>query len=399
MIGHSAGGGMIQMAANWLYQFPPDPPRQRPRVMCTFLDGATLELNEGVGTDWSEFIFARDAETHPFIFPFTDGAHRNTYDVDVTWIDPAVPTDCRGLNQLPDPELPSSHGWPVDFYCHTINPSGPLPVCGTPTTPAAWEGNGFGRSMEGGNFTIVNGEPVWPATTLPDYDGGLIHHVEAVLGESPCPDPPPENTYVSTPAVSPTLVIPDEGCTSSSGPPYQFTLANCPPTPLAGGALPEPAWINMALPVPANTSAVQLSFEFMSMRSSQGLLSVYWNGDLLSSFDERFTDPGINTVFVPIPKAASVGTHALGIRLDAFSSAASTVVISGIRTVEIVPIIPCAADVNDDGVVNVDDLLGVILSWGVCPVQPTPCFADIDGSGSVNVDDLLAVITGWGPCP
>jgi hypothetical protein len=53
------------------------------------------------------------------------------------------------------------------------------------------------------------------------------------------------------------------------------------------------------------------------------------------------------------------------------------------------------ADVNRDGLVNVDDLLEVILSWGSCPEPPEPCPADVDGDGEVGVDDLTAVILGW----
>ena len=55
------------------------------------------------------------------------------------------------------------------------------------------------------------------------------------------------------------------------------------------------------------------------------------------------------------------------------------------------------ADINNDGMVNVDDLLAVINSWGICPTGN--CSADIaplGGDGQVNVDDLLAVINNWG---
>lgn len=56
----------------------------------------------------------------------------------------------------------------------------------------------------------------------------------------------------------------------------------------------------------------------------------------------------------------------------------------------------CPADVTDDGLVNVSDLLAVITHWGPCPV---PCPSDINGSGDVNVSDLLTVINSWGKCP
>lgn len=65
----------------------------------------------------------------------------------------------------------------------------------------------------------------------------------------------------------------------------------------------------------------------------------------------------------------------------------------------------CSADIappGGNGVVNVDDLLLVINSWGMCPVALGSCPADIappGGNGMVNVDDLLLVINSWGPCP
>jgi len=69
---------------------------------------------------------------------------------------------------------------------------------------------------------------------------------------------------------------------------------------------------------------------------------------------------------------------------------------------------PCLGDITGpvggqrDGRVNVDDLLGLINTWGNCPTPPTACPADIAPQGAldglVNVDDLLAVINAWGDC-
>lgn len=56
---------------------------------------------------------------------------------------------------------------------------------------------------------------------------------------------------------------------------------------------------------------------------------------------------------------------------------------------------PCPEDVDGNGDVNVDDLIAVILGWGLC----SGCPEDIDGNGDVNVDDLIAVILAWGLCP
>jgi len=71
------------------------------------------------------------------------------------------------------------------------------------------------------------------------------------------------------------------------------------------------------------------------------------------------------------------------------------------------PLKACAADIapaGGNGVVNVDDLLAVINSWGANgnPAGPRP-LGDVAplpaGNCLVNVDDLLAVINGWGTCP
>jgi outer membrane protein assembly factor BamB len=52
------------------------------------------------------------------------------------------------------------------------------------------------------------------------------------------------------------------------------------------------------------------------------------------------------------------------------------------------------ADVNEDGVVGVDDLLAVISLWG-SPGGP----ADVNGDGIVGVDDLLLVVSAWNKTP
>ncbi|MHC4990193.1 MAG: cytochrome c3 family protein [Planctomycetota bacterium] len=59
--------------------------------------------------------------------------------------------------------------------------------------------------------------------------------------------------------------------------------------------------------------------------------------------------------------------------------------------------VACVGDVNEDGVVGVDDQLEVILGWGVCD-PGADCPGDIDKNGVVGVDDLLIVILAWGVC-
>jgi 6-phosphogluconolactonase (cycloisomerase 2 family) len=53
----------------------------------------------------------------------------------------------------------------------------------------------------------------------------------------------------------------------------------------------------------------------------------------------------------------------------------------------------CIADVTGDQLVNIDDLIAIINSWGSAGGP-----ADVNSDGSVNEDDLIFVINAWGPC-
>ena len=56
-------------------------------------------------------------------------------------------------------------------------------------------------------------------------------------------------------------------------------------------------------------------------------------------------------------------------------------------------LVACEGDTNDDGVVDVEDLVAVILAWGTADAN-----ADVDGNGIVDVVDLTTVILAWGNC-
>lgn len=53
----------------------------------------------------------------------------------------------------------------------------------------------------------------------------------------------------------------------------------------------------------------------------------------------------------------------------------------------------CTADLDDNGVIDVDDLTRIFDRWG-----QTGGVEDIDRSGIVDVRDLLRVLLAWGPC-
>jgi hypothetical protein len=57
-------------------------------------------------------------------------------------------------------------------------------------------------------------------------------------------------------------------------------------------------------------------------------------------------------------------------------------------------VLDCSADVNQDEVINVQDVLLVVGAFGNAGGPE-----DINEDGIVNVSDLLLVIATWGPCP
>ena len=62
-------------------------------------------------------------------------------------------------------------------------------------------------------------------------------------------------------------------------------------------------------------------------------------------------------------------------------------------SIQLTPIsLPCPGDTNDDGVINVTDLLNAIANWG------NSGEGDINGDGIVDVSDILGMVAAWGPC-
>jgi len=55
--------------------------------------------------------------------------------------------------------------------------------------------------------------------------------------------------------------------------------------------------------------------------------------------------------------------------------------------------LPCPADVDGSGTVDVGDVLYIVGAWG----SDDPA-ADVNGDGMVSVSDILEVVSAWGPC-
>ena len=72
------------------------------------------------------------------------------------------------------------------------------------------------------------------------------------------------------------------------------------------------------------------------------------------------------------------------------------VVEAGIDDIRVVGVTVCddptiQGDINSDGVVNFDDLIGMLADWGAC----SGCPSDIDSNGQVGFSDLLTLLGNW----
>ncbi len=70
--------------------------------------------------------------------------------------------------------------------------------------------------------------------------------------------------------------------------------------------------------------------------------------------------------------------------------------VTAILDTSIIGVPPCNGDITGNGVVDAEDLLGILQGFGQCP----PCHEDCDPATEAmwGIEDLLTVLADWGPC-
>jgi probable HAF family extracellular repeat protein len=310
LIGHSAGAQLIEEASRWIKSVSPSTV-----VHCTFLDAYVGNNYAGVQdfgsvADWSDSYYSYDWITGEV----TSQALDHAYNVNVTLLDPhksqGIPEyhslPGGGLESTPCYKTLSSHGWPYEFYANTI--------AGTVTSDYA--GFGFPLSKEGGN-----------------WDYAINHYVR---GNNPAQ----------------VIGTPDPVCTYPIHPSqfqYQIKSVDFPqiPTiPSPTGTIEKwnsslklksgsPVWLASVVSITSPVNTVTFNAQFVSTNDARGLLTVYWDAQIVGSMDEALIGNIAQQGQFTFPRAEPGSVHVLGFRLDPFTNAQSTAVLTNIVLTQI----------------------------------------------------------------
>lgn len=335
-IAHSAGSQVADTAATWLKAevdkhntnaTDPFDRLKKPLIHTTFLD-AYDPLGErsqyGRSSDWAEqYVDAR-----PVGLFLPDGDHTritlpNAYNFDITSLDPAA-SDVLGSN---------AHAWPYEWYQFTADNPGVFNY-------------GFSRSVESGQTQPPGDENTrrGKLCTFPTIlDKTCSDNTESRRAEVRvlCAD------LLSCYSSDPTKVA-----TSETG---TVTIRSSSLSLING----SPAWAGW--PMEITEPADVLSFDYAFSREAEGLLTVFFDGQLVFKADQRIAKPGVNrSPDVPIGTIGA-GTHSVTFRLDAFNGTQSEVDISQIKLgkteITVVTNQPPIANAGTDQTVRLNSLV------------------------------------------
>ncbi len=312
LISHSGGAALIQTASLLIKEN-----NVPTTIHTTFLDAYVGFSNNGrskygLASDWSDSYFSRDLLTDGF----TEGPLDHTYNVDVTWLDsktsPVTVSYSTLLGEVSQTcyKTVSSHSWPHEFYFKTITRA----LAETET-----KGFGFPLSKEGGNWDYA----------LQHYPEGANTLEVLGNGELSCPQVPSSGSLFQ---IEPNS---DLSKLDFSKLPDASVIINLQTHVIIHGIdftlkTASPAWLVAVLPITNKVNFVSFETQFSSASGAEGLLSVYWETNVIGSVDERVALPGVRQYTFPIPETPTNGTRALGFRLDAFSAIQSSVTVTNV---------------------------------------------------------------------
>lgn len=313
-IAHSAGSNLIQTAAEVVRDSVTNPLT----IHTTFLDAydpSETVSRYGAGSVWAEqYVDTRLVLSEPF--DATDIVLPFAFNFDVTNLDP-VPSDFS-LSVLE--ESVRRHAWPYCWYDAPLRD--PVTDQNCLRVPEVINNTNYGF-----HASLESGKPTLSSHTDPRFVRGHECDLNA--------DPTCTQMF---PKSSPVLEV-----KTGSNPPFDIWTSAADSFFISATGIIDlftdgiirlstgsPAWISVRFDVPQPINMLRFGYQFPF--SADGVLSVFFDGQLVFRADERHSGTGtIVTEPIPLGKVAP-GLHSLSYRLDAFNNTQSSIEISEIRT-------------------------------------------------------------------
>ncbi|MBI4848034.1 MAG: thrombospondin type 3 repeat-containing protein, partial [Nitrospirae bacterium] len=325
-IAHSAGSNVIDTATNFIHEYLPST-----IIHSTFLDAYDPNGEKslyGENADFAEQYVDKRHLVADWI-DTTDSDLPNVFNFDITSLDPEYT-----LNPV------KMHSWPYRFYNLTADSNSPVDFQNTV---------GFKFSLESGRSEL----PMHPSGPTPDditlyprggdckltsFDYSYCGCTYSEFISNNCNKQKPSFIYsgnslsfsIDTDEIarskSGTVVFSESGLTLSTG---------------------SPVWISLSLDFPEERNTLDFDYKFTSL--TEGLLSIYLDGQLIYKVDERLSLNDVNHSDIISLGNVDPGKHILTCRLDPFNNGKSVVEISNMRFGIM------AIDTDNDGVADYQD--------------------------------------------
>ena len=169
---------------------------------------------------------------------------------------------------------------------------------------------------------------------------------------------------------------------------------------------------SFSVPVPSGATVQNVGFHDVDYHSGEIYDGTDWTasvvpGSITWSTTPHAQDPNANALrwatMYNFRFDANVAPVMAAVTLGMFKPGGATSVSTNTISPPAAPIDPCdlplgdcPEDVNDDQVVDVDDMLATLGSFGQCGDGTFRPVGDVDGDCCTTVDDLLAIVGNWG---
>jgi hypothetical protein len=160
----------------------------------------------------------------------------------------------------------------------------------------------------------------------------------------------------------------------------------------------SPVWAAALVTVSDQVDSVSFDVDFQSPPGAEGLLSVFWEGQLIGTVDERYANEGLSNYAFSLGRQFSPGLYTLAFRLDPFTSTQSVAAITNVSVVKVPepvnqpPLVDAGADATvmmPNGVMLAGAVSDDNLPNGTC----TAAWSMVSGPGTVAFANPAAAST------